>query len=626
MQQGFIKGRQMLGNVIDIDFESMRVSLTKPSGAVVFFDFKAAFPSVSHQFLMQALTDIGFPDHAIAFIKSLYQHNNCNIAYKGNTYKGFGMFCGVRQGCPISPLLFVAAVDLLLRRLQQKIPSGITRAFADDIGMVMEEWDRDGRRARAIFDEFAIMSGLELNLPKTVVIPLWPKGFNELTKQKNDGDFFWDSVAVAKEGKYLGYSSGPGKGDSSWQGAVKKYLARTRKWQQIGAGVQFATLAYNTFAFSTLSFIAQLECPPILAISAEEKGLRTMLPGPGNWFIPEDAFFFKEQYGQARSFHSLRVVSQAAKLRVVHMHNTSRSRGVTHARQSIAQMHLALKNYLLQPVELDRIVEWSSWYAGSHVACLAENESNLSSLGICLPSCLEAIAGGPAPWDAKQKNKQRSELQRHVTKLLKAVLAPHGAERVRHKLSRWMDPTARGPSDMQSDNWLLAGPPATVANRVHSTLQRLQSLVPPRVASAVMHTLWNGWCTARRFQNQSPSHDRCWLGCGGGAHDSIEHYSRCPVGHGVLRHSLRIEVVPQQALTLWLLSHRCHQSDEVLALTALFIYSVYMATNHYRLTHVANPYRAADAIRQYIIQGCQGQEQLVQWVEGRWSRPIFYVG
>jgi len=626
VQQGFIKGRQMLGNVIDIDFHSMRISLTKPSGAVVFFDFKAAFPSVSHKFLLQSLRSIGLPDHAIAFIQSLYTHNNCNIAYKGNTYKGFGMFCGVRQGCPISPLLFAAAVDILLRRLQQKLPSGVLRAFADDIGMAMEDLHRDGCIARTIFEEFAVMSGLELNLPKTVIVPLWPKGFNELNEQKNNGAFFWDSAIVAKTGKYLGFSMGPGKNDSSWHAAVQKYLARTRKWREIGIGTQFATLAYNVFAFTTLSFVAQLESPPTLATCAEAKGLRNMLPGPGNWFIPEDAFFFKEQYGQARSFHSLKVVSQAAKLRVMHMHNTSRLKGVIPCKLSINQMSAKLKEYLFSPIELDRVVEWNSWYGASHVACLSENEASLRSLGISLPVCLEAVAGGPPPWDQKQKERQRRDIQRHITKLIKAAGAPHGTERVRHKLARWMDPTAPGPSDLHSANWLLAGPPALVAGRVHRTLQRLHTLVPPRIASAVIHTLWNGWCTARRFQDQSPAHDRCWLGCARGAHDSIEHYCRCPVSLDVLRRKLRIDVLPQQALAYMLLSHPCVRDDEILALTALFTYAVYMATNHYRLTHIANPTRAADAIGQYIIQGCQGQDRLVQWVERRWSRPVLSVG
>ena len=53
------------------------------------------------------------------------------------------MHCGVRQGCPISPLLFAASVDVLLRKLMGAVQNEL-RAFADEIGMVVEDYVRDG--------------------------------------------------------------------------------------------------------------------------------------------------------------------------------------------------------------------------------------------------------------------------------------------------------------------------------------------------------------------------------------------------------------------------------------------------------------------------------------------------
>jgi hypothetical protein len=46
-QQGFLKGRSILKNLIDVDTESMSVSLKSQNGAMILFDFKAAFPSNS---------------------------------------------------------------------------------------------------------------------------------------------------------------------------------------------------------------------------------------------------------------------------------------------------------------------------------------------------------------------------------------------------------------------------------------------------------------------------------------------------------------------------------------------------------------------------------------------------
>jgi len=625
MQQGFIKGRQMLNNVVDIDYEAMRVSLKCEKGAVVFFDFKAAFPSVSHRFLMHSLRSIGLPDHALAFIDVLYSHNNCIISHKGCQFEGFGMHSGVRQGCPISPLLFAAAVDILLRRLRQQIPNVAVRAFADDIGMVVEEWEVHGRIAQTIFSEFANMSGLKLNLPKTVVIPLWPKGMDELQQQSNHGDFIWDSIKISDKGKYLGFSSGPGKGHSSWDAPLKKYSSRARKWHQIGAGTHTATIAYNTYAFTTLSFVAQLEDPPLCAGEAEAAGLRWMLPGPGNWFIAEDAFFLKECYGQALSFQSLAIVSQAAKLRTIHSLDAARSQGQCDSSFSIEQLGQRLRYFLTGPVEVDRIIKWNTWYASSHVLCLLNNVQSLRARSITLQGCLRSIAGTEPPWEPAVVKKQRRELQRFVTKRLKVSCLPDSQNRIRNKTSRWMDPEAPGPSDHLSATWRIPGPPAHIACRIGNNLKRLSALVPPRVASAVLHTIWNGWCTARRFQQQSAAHDRCWLGCAGEAQDSIEHYCRCPIGLEALRQHLRIELSPQQGLSVCVMAHPESGRDPCLALIALYIYGVYMTTNKYRHTHVVHHTRAIDSIRQHITQGSQGDDQLVRWVSERWNCPVIYI-
>ena len=43
LQKGFLRGRSMLQNVLDIDFESMRVSLKSDTGTIILFDFEVAF-------------------------------------------------------------------------------------------------------------------------------------------------------------------------------------------------------------------------------------------------------------------------------------------------------------------------------------------------------------------------------------------------------------------------------------------------------------------------------------------------------------------------------------------------------------------------------------------------------
>eukprot|EP00959_Pyramimonas_sp_CCMP1952_P348244 7294556-Pyramimonas_sp.AAC.1 len=52
-----------------------------------------------------------------------------------------------------------------------------------------------------------------------------------------------------------------------------------------------------------------------------------------------------------------------------------------------------------------------------------------------------------------------------------------------------------------------------------SNMSTLRRQVPPCVLSACIHTLFNGWTTARRFQKEAPC-----VCCKTSGSDSIEHY------------------------------------------------------------------------------------------------------
>ena len=73
----------------------------------------------------------------------------------------------------------------------------------------------------AAFRRFAAVSGLDLNLSKTIVIPLGDESVDTVKARLGAVSGFWRAIQVAEAGTDLGYAVGPGKGTSSWDKAVK---------------------------------------------------------------------------------------------------------------------------------------------------------------------------------------------------------------------------------------------------------------------------------------------------------------------------------------------------------------------------------------------------------------------
>ena len=99
-QRGFVPGKQIIENVLEIDWEYMRVTTTKSHGALVLFDFSAAFPSVDHEYLWSVLEHVGVPAEVLRAYKHLYAENQHYVRLNGQRWDSIKVTSGVRQGCP----------------------------------------------------------------------------------------------------------------------------------------------------------------------------------------------------------------------------------------------------------------------------------------------------------------------------------------------------------------------------------------------------------------------------------------------------------------------------------------------------------------------------------------------
>ena len=203
--------------------------------ALINLDQSKAFDRVDHRFLAAVLETAGFQPEFRKWISILYHNPQAVVQVNGRCSGAFAIERSVRQGCPLSPLLYVLALEPLLRRLRDGgarpalrgiLLSGSVRAkisaFADDITVfVSGRWDIVAvKEAVARYEKVA---GAKVNFDKSEGLRLgaW-RGSVPLP-----GPFRWSDGPV----RILGVWFGPGlQLERNWLEVRAKVEAQVGTW------------------------------------------------------------------------------------------------------------------------------------------------------------------------------------------------------------------------------------------------------------------------------------------------------------------------------------------------------------------------------------------------------------
>ena len=77
----------------------------------VFVDLEKAFDRVPRGVLWGMLREYGVPDPLIGAVRSLYDRCQSLVCFAGSKSDTFPVMVGLRQGCPLSPILFIIFMD-----------------------------------------------------------------------------------------------------------------------------------------------------------------------------------------------------------------------------------------------------------------------------------------------------------------------------------------------------------------------------------------------------------------------------------------------------------------------------------------------------------------------------------
>ncbi|XP_059638715.1 uncharacterized protein LOC132280989 [Cornus florida] len=156
-------------------------------------DITKAFDSVSWSFLLKTLITSGFNPIWIKWISNLLHSTRYSILVNGSPTGFIQPSKGLRQGCPLSPLLFTLVANQLSQLINTSISEGrLTLSntalkakstcchtfFADDLLITCKASVSNARTLKHIFKIFGDAAGLHINYQKSSVI------FSKFTRRK----------------------------------------------------------------------------------------------------------------------------------------------------------------------------------------------------------------------------------------------------------------------------------------------------------------------------------------------------------------------------------------------------------------------------------------------------------
>lgn len=124
-QRGFIQGRN-IKNCICLASEAVNLLHKKSYGRnlALKIDISKAFDTLDWSFLLNVLKCFGFNDTFCNWIDVILRSATLSVSINGNQHGYFHCNRGVRQGDPLSPLLFCIAEDVLSRSISKLVEDG----------------------------------------------------------------------------------------------------------------------------------------------------------------------------------------------------------------------------------------------------------------------------------------------------------------------------------------------------------------------------------------------------------------------------------------------------------------------------------------------------------------------
>ena len=143
---------------------------------IISIDGEKTFDKIQHPFMIKILQQAGTEETYLYTIKATNKEPTANLILNGERVKAFPLNSGIRQGCPLSPLVFNIVLEVLTMRIREekeikRIQIGKEvklSLFADDMILYIENPKETIRILLELISEFSKVMRYTVNTQKSL--------------------------------------------------------------------------------------------------------------------------------------------------------------------------------------------------------------------------------------------------------------------------------------------------------------------------------------------------------------------------------------------------------------------------------------------------------------------------
>ena len=227
--------------------------------SIISIDQVKAFDRVDRNFLFECLVKFGFNAHFVNIIKTIYYDISARLKINGFTSEKFQILRGVRQGCPLSMILYVMQAEIFACYIRQN--NNIRGIYTNGHETKLQQYADDtifyitGDHSITALGKALTLNrkatGAKLNIPKCQ--GLW-LGRNRNESKPNFLNFSWDGHSLKSLG--VVFTNSPHFRNTQWQECIEQLDKKIHHWKKFKLSFKGKSIVINQTMLSNLWHLA----------------------------------------------------------------------------------------------------------------------------------------------------------------------------------------------------------------------------------------------------------------------------------------------------------------------------------------------------------------------------------